>query len=132
MRQVLDHAGVQREEVAFVVGHGNAVRRSDMSEINYMRTVFGGGSAEVPLLSVKPIYGHTLGASSALNVAAAALMVSEDYVVPTINVDPKGQTRAVQHMPNQGQARVCDHGLAVSYGMGGQNAVVLVSKKEAA
>ncbi len=132
VHEVLREAGVVTGDVSFVVGHGNGVRRSDISEENYMRRVFGSRSSEVPLVSVKPIYGHTLGASSALNVAAATLMVNHDFVVPTINIDAALVKRTANHMAGRGEARRCEHGLAVSYGMGGQNAVVLVSKRWAA
>lgn len=121
-------ASLDPAQVAFVVGHGNGVQRSDVSEQNYMRRVFGPRANEVPLVSVKPIYGHVLGASSALNVAAAVLMVHHDYVVPTINIDESRIKRSTNHMPNRGAARPCPHGVAVSYGMGGNNTAVLVSK----
>ena len=116
------------EDIAFVVGHGNGVRRSDLSEENYMRQVFGARAAEVPLVSIKPIYGHNLGASSAMSAAAAILMVQHDFVVPTINVDPDAQRRVSQHQARVGAARPCGAGLVMSYGMGGQNAALLVKK----
>ena len=126
IQQVLGRAGVAADDVAFVVGHGNGVHLSDVSEENYMRRVFGARSSAVPLISTKPIYGHTLGASSMINIAAAALMVRHGYVVPTINIDERRVKRAVHHQPNRGEARPCPAGVAVSYGMGGHNTVVLV------
>ncbi|RYE89834.1 MAG: hypothetical protein EOO75_11140, partial [Myxococcales bacterium] len=126
IQQVLGRAGVGVEDVAFVVGHGNGVHLSDVSEENYMRRVFGARSASVPLISTKPIYGHTLGASSMINIAAAALMVRHGYVIPTINVDERRVKRAAHHQPNRGVERPCPAGVAVSYGMGGHNTVLLV------
>ncbi|MBB5868921.1 3-oxoacyl-(acyl-carrier-protein) synthase [Allocatelliglobosispora scoriae] len=41
----------------------------------------------MPLLSTKPVYGHTLGAASALDVAATALAVQRGEVFDTLNVD---------------------------------------------
>ncbi len=126
---VLRDAAVPPEEVAFVVGHGNGVRVSDLSEENYMRRLFGARAAEVPLVSTKPIYGHTLGASSAVNAAAAALMVANDFVIPTANVDPARQKRHAWHQPNVGAARPCPAGIAASYGMGGHNTALLFRKE---
>lgn len=125
---VLGDAGVAPEAVAFVVGHGNGVQLSDVSEENYMRRVFGRRAAEVPLVSTKPIYGHTLGASSAVNAAAAALMVANDFVIPTINADPGRQKRHAWHQPNVGAARPCPAGISASYGMGGHNTALLFRK----
>src|SRR5258705_13928923 len=109
MRRLLADASVGPDRVGFVVGHGNAVHLSDVSEENYMRIVFGPRAAEVPLLSTKPIYGHTVGASSAVNAAATVLMLHHDFVIPTINVDPARVKRNAHH-PNVGAARQCEAG----------------------
>jgi 3-oxoacyl-[acyl-carrier-protein] synthase II len=125
---LLRSADVKPSDVGFVVGHGNAVHISDVSEENYMRHVFGARAKEVPLVSTKPIYGHTLGASSAINVAAAAMMLESQYVVPTINVDEARQKSAVNHQANRGVARPLEIGLAMSYGMGGHNTALLLRR----
>jgi 3-oxoacyl-[acyl-carrier-protein] synthase II len=128
LRGLLDTNRIDSERVSFVVGHGNAVPMSDLAEVVYMQRMFGARVGEVPLVSVKPIYGHLLGASSALNVAVAALMVHEQYVVPTINVDTSRVFDGINHQPNRGAARPCDVGLAAAFGVGGHNAVVALSR----
>jgi 3-oxoacyl-[acyl-carrier-protein] synthase II len=125
MRTVIADAGVELGAVAFVVGHGNGVHLSDVSEENYMRLVFGGRANAVPLVSTKPIYGHTLGASSSVNAAAAALMVQRDFIIPTINIDESRVKRATHHQANTGVMHKCASGVAMSYGMGGHNAALI-------
>jgi len=126
--ELLERGGVSREDVGFVVGHGNGVQISDVSEENYMRRLFGARATEVPLVSVKPIYGHTLGASSSVNTAAAIMMVMNDYVVPTINIHPDNVKRFSNHQAGEGVERECKAGVSTSYGMGGHNAAVLIKK----
>jgi 3-oxoacyl-[acyl-carrier-protein] synthase II len=130
--QVLVAAEVDRDQVGVVVGHGNAVEQSDQSELAYMRRVFADRVRDVPLLSVKPVYGHLLGASSALSVAAAILMLHHGWLVPTLNVDPGRSDGAVDHLAGGGRRSDASAALAVSYGIGGHNAVVLVGSAEAA
>lgn len=96
-----------------------------------MRRLFGRRAAEVPLLSVKPIYGHNLGASSAMSTAAAVMMLHNDYVIPSINID-EHRVRRVSSHPTSGTARACKLGVAMSYGMGGQNAALLLKKYDPA
>src|SRR5206468_5384611 len=86
LANLLDSARADVQRVSFVVGHCNGVPMSDLSEIAMMRKLFGERTRSIPLVSTKPIYGHLLGASSALNVAAAALMLSEGQVIPTMNI----------------------------------------------
>ena len=128
---VLATAGVDRTQVGFVVGHGNGVEQSDRSELAYMRSAFGPRATEVPLVSVKPVYGHLLGASSALNIAAAALMLHHSWLVPTLNVAP-GAPADIDHLGGGGMHTSAAAGLAVSYGLGGHSAVTLVGAVRAA
>lgn len=129
---VLATASVDRDQVGFVVGHGNGVEQSDRSELAYMESVFADRAPDVPLLSVKPIYGHLFGASSALNVAAAILMLHHGWLVPTLNVDPTRGAGTIDHLAGGGRASGAPAALAVSYGIGGHNTVVLVGNAEAA
>lgn len=127
----LEEAQMCANDVDFVLGHGNGVQASDISELNYMKRVFGRRTREVPLISTKPIYGHTLGASSALNAATAALMLKNDFVVPTVQLDEKRVVHGFNHQANRGEARKLRSGIVVAYGIGGQNATLLLRKAEA-
>lgn len=129
IRLALEDAYACAEDVDFVIGHGNGVRASDISELNYMKHVFGARARHVPLLSTKPIYGHTLGASSALNVAAAALMLNGDYLIPTLGVDERRVVHGFNHQA-RGAVQSLRTGLVVSYGIGGQNVVLGLGKAQ--
>jgi 3-oxoacyl-[acyl-carrier-protein] synthase II len=124
----LHEAQLSAGDVDFVLGHGNGVLASDISELNYMKRVFGRRTREVPLISTKPIYGHTLGASSALNAAAAALMLHHGFAVPTIKLDEKRVVHGFNHQANRGESRNLRSGVVVAYGIGGQNATLLMRK----
>lgn len=128
LQQNLEEAQLHADQVDFVLGHGNGVQASDISELNYMKRVFGRRTRDVPLISTKPIYGHTLGASSALNAATAALMLHHDYVVPTVKLDEKRIVHGFNHQANRGLSRKLESGFVVAYGIGGQNATLLMRK----
>lgn len=127
----LEEAALTAEDVDFVLGHGNGVLASDISELNYMKRVFGRRTRDVPLISTKPIYGHTLGASSALNAAAAALMLHHEYLAPTVGLDEGRVVHGFNHQANRGEAQNLRSGFVVAYGIGGQNAALLLRKAEA-
>jgi 3-oxoacyl-[acyl-carrier-protein] synthase II len=130
LEKSLEEAQLGSGDIDFVLGHGNGVLASDISELNYMKRVFGRRTREVPLISTKPIYGHTLGASSALNAATAALMLHHDFVVPTVKLDEKRIVHGFNHQANRGEARKLRSGFVVAYGIGGQNATLLLRKVE--
>ncbi len=126
IRESLEDAQISAQDIGFVVGHGNGVRLSDESEKNVIERAFGVPERDhrIPLLSNKPIFGHTMGASSALNVAAAALMLRHQYVVPTVNSEGSNG----YHLTRAGEARVCKAGIAMSSGLGGNNTILLLQR----
>ncbi|HYQ42595.1 MAG TPA: beta-ketoacyl synthase N-terminal-like domain-containing protein [Polyangiaceae bacterium] len=124
----LTEADVTPDDVDFVIGHGNGVLASDISELNYMKRVFGDRTREIPLISTKPVYGHTLGAASAINVAVGALMLHHAFVAPTIGVDRQRVVSGFNHQANEGSSRLLRSGVVVSYGAGGQNAAIIMQR----
>jgi 3-oxoacyl-[acyl-carrier-protein] synthase II len=121
IHDALECSRLSPDEVGFVVGHGNGVALSDDSEKNVMQRAFGKSVRDVLLISNKPIFGHTMGASSALNAATAALMLHHQYVVPSIN--SRGDQTS-----EKGEARACNAGIALSSGLGGNNTVLLFQR----
>jgi 3-oxoacyl-[acyl-carrier-protein] synthase II len=128
IEDILAEAETTERSIDFVLGHGNGVRGSDISELNYMKQVFGDRCRHVPLISTKPVYGHTLGASGALNAAAATLMLLNDYVIPTVGIDERKAVRGFNHQANVGVSRRLNSGLVVALGIGGQNAALMLRK----
>lgn len=127
-KELLLASNMKVDEIDFVLGHGNGVRASDISELNYMKRLFGARTRTVPLISTKPVYGHTLGASSALNVAAGALMLHNGHTIPTVGADPEALVHGFNHQERGGEKRALNAGLVVAYGIGGQNAVIALEK----
>jgi 3-oxoacyl-[acyl-carrier-protein] synthase II len=117
---------VRPSEIDFVLGHGNGVSMTYASEIGCMRHIFGPYASAVPLLSTKPIFGHLFGGASALDVAAAVLMVHHGRTFSTINAEPARVPAGVRHHGGPLPAGRARCGLATSYGMGGQISAVLV------
>jgi 3-oxoacyl-(acyl-carrier-protein) synthase len=55
-------------------------------------------------------------------------MLKEQFVVPTINVDESKIPPDINHQAGSGTQRACRYGLAISFGMGGHNGIVLLAK----
>jgi len=125
LESVFETARIHRDETGFVVGHGNGVPVSDAKELECYRRFFGKKTAEISLISVKPVYGHILGGSSAANIAAAALMLHHGYIIPTVNgADVLSEDFANVNGSGR-EAPGCRAGVACSWGMGGHLSAVL-------
>lgn len=75
MQQALQRAGWQPEQVDYVNLHGTATGHNDAMESRAVAAVLG---AQVPASSTKPLTGHTLGASGAIEAALCWLALNDN------------------------------------------------------
>lgn len=116
------------EPPAWIKAHGTGTRLGDPAEINGLAALFGAGLREIPVTSLKPRLGHTLGASGAVEAAVALLALDARVVPPTLNtheIDSALPPCRVATEPLQaGRGAV----LLVSEGFGGRAAALLLGR----
>jgi 3-oxoacyl-[acyl-carrier-protein] synthase II len=76
------NAGVKPDQIDFISAHGTGTKANDVTEVGAIRQVF---EEPPPIVSIKGMIGHTMGAASALASAACALAIDEGFIPPTIN-----------------------------------------------
>ena len=79
------------EEVGYVNAHGTATQANDSTEAAALHAVFGARAAHIPVSSTKGFYGHSLGASSAVETLITALALHHrrmPFTCGTSTVDP--------------------------------------------
>ena len=113
------------EVPALICTHTTGTRVHAVSELNGIREAFAAHSG-IPLLPLKPLTGHTLGASGLLDVAllAGALRAGEIPAAAAHLSAPAGFGLATQARPLEAGSRI----LKVASGMGGHNAAVLLGR----
>ncbi len=75
MTEALADAKLSSFDVSCVIPHGTGTPLNDVVESSALHTIFGEGTGEVPLFSLKAMIGHTTGAAGAFACLTAALMV---------------------------------------------------------
>lgn len=70
--------------VGYINAHGTATRLNDESEARALNRVFG---AEVPLSSTKPLTGHLLGASGAIEAVLSIVAMNQGVLPPTLGLE---------------------------------------------
>ena len=75
MKEALACAALEAGQIDYVNLHGTGTRLNDSMEAASVAQVFGSLAAAVPASSTKPMTGHTLGASSAVELAACWLSI---------------------------------------------------------
>ncbi|EPX81691.1 beta-ketoacyl-ACP synthase I [Litoreibacter arenae] len=127
MRLALDSIPEGRK-VSYINAHGTSTPVGDVGEVEAVRRVFGEGSTP-PISSTKSMTGHSQGATGAQEAVYCLLMLKDDFIVPSINVetlDPalKPEEIATKLVENAGLDTVMTN----SFGFGGTNGSMLLSK----
>ena len=128
MRWALLNAGIQPEQVDYINTHGSSTQLNDKTETHAIKEVFGDHAYELAINSTKSMIGHAFGAAGAIEAVATVMSVHEDRLHPTINQvfpDPECDLDCV---PNTARDCRVDIALSNSFGLGGQNACLVVGK----
>ena len=130
MRQALARAGLDAAQVDYVNLHGTATGHNDAMESHAVARVLG---TAVPASSTKPLTGHTLGASGAIEAALCWMVLADNpgRQLPTHWWD--GQADAALPAlalvaPGTQAARAPQHVLSHSFAFGGSNAVLALAR----
>jgi 3-oxoacyl-[acyl-carrier-protein] synthase II len=72
--------------------------------------------------------GHTMGAASALEAVACALIARHDMIPPTINYETPDPECDIDCVPNEARKQTVNVALNNSYAFGGNNASLVIQK----
>ncbi len=128
MTLALRHSGLTTDEVDFVNLHGTGTPANDPAECQALRCVFGARTTALPVNSLKPYFGHTLGAAGALELIGSVLGMERDFIPPTLNceeLDPKCDVDVVR---GGGRLQRIDVLMSTKSAFGGAN-VALVARR---
>ena len=130
MINALDDAKLNPEIVDYINVHGTATPVGDGAEIKGIKEVFGDHSYEMNISSTKSMTGHLLGAAGAVELIASVCAINKDMIPPTINhheYDPEIDNQ-INYTFNEAQERKVDVAISNTFGFGGHNASIVVSK----
>jgi 3-oxoacyl-[acyl-carrier-protein] synthase-1 len=115
-------------KVSYINAHGTSTPVGDVGEIEAVRRVFGQGTTP-PVSSTKSMTGHAQGAAGALEAIFCLLMLEDDFITPSINVQTLDERLdpaeiALERVDNAG----LDSVMTNSFGFGGTNGSMILSK----
>lgn len=130
MNDALQEAGMSPDEIDYINVHGTSTPLGDKAEVIAIQEVFKDHAYDLNISSTKSMTGHLLGAAGALEALACVLSVRDDVIPPTINHftdDPEIDSK-LNLTFNKKQEREVRAALSNTFGFGGHNASVIVSK----
>jgi 3-oxoacyl-[acyl-carrier-protein] synthase II len=132
MRMALKDAGLAPEAIDYVNAHGTSTPVGDIAESEAIGAVFGehATSKKLWISSTKSMMGHLLGAAGAVESAVCALAIAEGKIPPTINLTDPDPQCALDYVPLVARERRVKHALNNSFGFGGTNCSLVLSRFE--
>ncbi|MBN1669308.1 MAG: beta-ketoacyl-ACP synthase II [Anaerolineales bacterium] len=126
MRAALQNAGVRPEQVSYINAHGSSTPLNDSMETLAIKAVFGTDAYQIPISSTKSMLGHAMGASGTIEAIACTLAIRDQILPPTINYENPDPECDLDYVPNQARPHPVDITLSNSFGLGGQNACLVI------
>ena len=128
MRLAMRDANITPQEVQYINAHGSSTPLNDPTETRAIKDVFGDDAYSVRVSGTKGYYGHSLGASGAIETAISALAIDREWLPPTVNLSVADDACDLNFLPGAGEVRRVEHILTNSFGFGGINAALVLRR----
>lgn len=128
MRWALQDANVEPQSVSYINAHGSSTPLNDSMETLAIKKVFGEAAYLIPVSSTKSMLGHAMGASGTIEAIACTLAIRDQILPPTINYENPDPECDLDYVPNQARPHPVDVTLSNSFGLGGQNACLVIRR----
>lgn len=102
--KAIQNTGITLEDIDYISAHGTGTGENDKIETLIVKEVLKEHAYKTPMSSIKSMLGHTMGAASAIEAAACALMIQNNVMLPTINYkdsDPECDLDCVPNTPRE-------------------------------
>jgi 3-oxoacyl-[acyl-carrier-protein] synthase II len=130
MRWALASAQVLPAEIDYVNAHGPGTPVGDSAETVAIKKVFGERSSHLPVSSTKSMIGHSLGGAGAIEAMACVKIIGTGLIHPTINYEVPDPACDLDYVPNLARRAAVRTILSNSFGLGGQNACLVLARFE--
>ncbi len=131
MRKTLADAGMEPDQIDHINAHGTATPENDKMEYLTTSAVFGEQISKIPVSSNKSMVGHTISAAGAVEAVFSLLTLEHQRIPPTINYDVPDPTIHFDVVGNKARDARVTAVMSNSFGFGGQNASLILTREPA-
>ena len=128
MQRALENSGISPDQIDYINAHGTGTPANDGLETQAIRDVFGKKADSLRISSTKPLHGHALGASSAIELAVTALAIKHEMIPPTINLVEKDEECDLDYVLDTPLKKKINAAMSNSFAFGGLNAVMILKR----
>ena len=113
-------------KIDYINTHGTSTPVGDIAELNAIKKLF---STDMPMISsTKSMTGHSLGATGAHEAIYSIMMINENFIAPSINIDSVCDEAKDINIVTSAKDIKIENVLSNSFGFGGTNASLVISR----
>ncbi|HQH28228.1 MAG TPA: beta-ketoacyl-ACP synthase II, partial [Oligoflexia bacterium] len=125
----IEQAKMPLESIRYVNAHGTSTPINDPAETAAIKRVFGDYARNGLLVSsTKSMMGHLLGAAGGVEAVVLAMVIKDNIVPPTINLDNPGEGCDLDYVPHTAREVSVEAAVSNSFGFGGTNGTILFKR----
>jgi 3-oxoacyl-[acyl-carrier-protein] synthase II len=124
----LADAGLTPQDIGYVNAHGTSTQVNDRVESVAIKKLFGDHAYKTPISSSKSMLGHLIAAAGVVELIISIMTIRNGVMPPTINYETPDPDCDLDYIPNTAREKRVDHVLSNSFGFGGQNISLVVSR----
>ena len=128
MRNAMNNAAVNPDQVQFVNAHGTSTPLGDANETNAIKAAFGNHAKNIVVNSTKSMTGHLLGGAGGLESVFTVLSIYNQVSPPTINIFNQDPECDLDFCANTARDMKIDIALKNNFGFGGTNGSLVFRK----
>lgn len=118
-------ADLQADDIDYINAHGTGTEVNDISEANAIQAVFNDNIP--PVSSTKGYTGHTLAAAGAIEAVISLMAIKNQTVFPNLRLE--SPIEDISFTPEtEVRKHEINHVLSNSFGFGGANSTLIISK----
>lgn len=128
MRNALQDASLNPEDVDYVNAHGTSTPVGDVAETMAIHKAFGDHANQLAVSSTKSMTGHLLGAAGGIEAIFSVLSMRDGVIPPTINLENQDPDCDLDYVPNMARQATVNVAMSNSFGFGGTNGTLIFKK----
>lgn len=128
MRNALNNAGLNPDQLQFINAHGTSTPLGDTNETNAIKAAFGEHAYQLVVNSTKSMTGHLLGGAGGLESVFTVLSIYYQISPPTINIFNQDPDCDLDYCANIARDMKIEAALKNNFGFGGTNGSLVFKK----
>ena len=128
MINAMKNASVNSEQIDYINAHGTSTPAGDQAETDAAKLALNDQAKNIVMSSTKSMTGHLLGAAGGIEAIYTALAIRDQVAPPTINIFNQDPLCDLDYAANEAREMKIDYAISNSFGFGGTNGTILLSK----